>query len=131
MKFQWKTMGMTIVLAGIAMLPLKTARADEWNQETNITLSAPLEIPGQVLPAGNYVFQLANNKSDRNVVEIFNEDKTHVIATVLAIPAYRLEPTANALITVREEPAGSPEALSRWFFAGDVRGVGFVYPNQE
>jgi len=128
---KWKTTGMMILLAGIAMLPLTKAKADDWNKETNVTLSAPMEIPGQVLPAGNYVFQLADNQSDRNIVQIFNEDKIHIIATIAAIPAYRLEPSDSTVITREEEPAGHPEALSRWFFAGDVRGVGFVYPSDE
>ena len=131
MEKKWRTMGMAIVCAGIAILPLRQAKADEWNQETTVTLSAPMEIPGQVLPAGNYVFQLAENSSDRNIVEIFNEDKTQIIATVIAIPAYRLEPASDSVMTVREQPAGAPEALSRWFFAGEARGVGFVYPNEQ
>ncbi|HLN03565.1 MAG TPA: hypothetical protein VK335_30035 [Bryobacteraceae bacterium] len=132
MIYKSKSIGMMIVLAGIAMLTLTTkAKADDWNKETNVTLSAPMEIPGQVLPAGNYVFQLADNQSDRNIVQIFNEDKTHLIATVIAIPAYRLEPSDTTVITREEEPAGRPEVLSRWFFAGDLRGVGFVYPSDQ
>jgi hypothetical protein len=47
MNFKSKTMGMIIAFAGIAILPLTKAQADEWNKETNVTLSAPMEIPGQ------------------------------------------------------------------------------------
>ena len=36
------------------------AHADENNQETTITFSAPVQIPGQVLSAGTYTFELAN-----------------------------------------------------------------------
>ena len=131
MIYKPRTLAMMIVLAGIAMLPLTKAQANKWDKETNVTLSAPLEIPGQVLPAGNYVFQLADNQADRNIVQIFNEDKTHLIATLQAIPAYRLEPSDDTVITREEAPAGRPEVLSRWFFAGDLRGVGFVYPSDE
>jgi len=131
MIYKPKTLAMIVALAGIAMLPLAKAQANEWNHETNVTLSAPLEIPGQVLPAGNYVFQLADSQVDRSIVQIFNEDKTHLIATVIAVSAYRLEPSDTTLITREEAPAGRPEVLSRWFFAGDLRGVGFVYPSDQ
>lgn len=128
---KWKITGIMIALVGIATLPLNKARADEWNKETNVTLNAPLEIPGQVLPPGNYVFQLADSQVVRNIVQIFNEDKTHLIATVVGVTAYRLEPSDTTLITREEEPAGHPEVLSRFFYAGDLSGVGFVYPADQ
>jgi len=127
----YKFLGTCILFAGIAMLPLASAKADDWDRETKMSFSAPVAIPGQVLPAGSYVFQLADNPSDRTVVQIFDEDKAHLITTVMAIPAYRLEPTGDSTVTLREEPAGNPEAISRWFFAGDTQGVAFVYPDEQ
>jgi len=127
-----KILGVMVLLAGMAALPFAKAKADEWNKETKVTLSAPMEIPGRVLPAGTYVFELADSQSDRNIVQVFNEDKTQIIATVEAIPAFRLEPSDTTIITRSvEQPAGSPEVLSRWFFAGDQDGVAFVYPNEQ
>jgi hypothetical protein len=41
-----------------AMLP--QAKADDFNQEVIFTFSGPVEIPGSVLPAGTYVFTLAD-----------------------------------------------------------------------
>jgi len=127
-----KILGVMVLLAGMAALPFTKAKADEWNKETKVTLSAPMEIPGRVLPAGTYVFELADSQSDRNIVQVFNDDKTQIIATVEAIPAFRLEPSDTTIITRSvEQPAGSPEVLSRWFFAGDQDGVAFVYPNEQ
>ena len=132
MNYKSKILGVMILLAGMAALPFTKAKADDWNKETDVTLNAPLEIPGRVLPAGNYVFELADNQANRNIVQIFNEDKTHIIATIDAIPAYRMEPSDTTLITrTMEEPVGRPEVLSRWFFAGDQNGVAFVYPDQR
>ena len=119
-------LGMMIVLAGCAILP--SAKAEEFNQETIVTLSAPTEIPGQVLPPGRYLFKLADNQANRTVVEIFTEDERELIATVQAVPAYRLEPTGDTVITFQQRPDGSPEAIGRWFLAGQLSGVGFVYP---
>jgi len=124
---KFKILCLMVLLAGaVAMLP--TAQADEWNKESTVTFSSAVQIPGQVLPPGSYVFKLADSQTDRHVVQIFNEDQTHIIATILAIPAYRLKPTDETLITFEERPDGSPEAVKRWFYPGDLDGVAFVYP---
>jgi hypothetical protein len=102
-----------------------------WNKKTIVTFSQPVEIPGvgaQVLPAGKYVFKLMDSLSDRNIVQIFNEDQTQVYATILAIPNYRLRATDKTVMTFRERPAGSPEALRAWFYPGANWGQEFVYP---
>jgi hypothetical protein len=36
------------------------AEADTWDQLTYFTFSAPVEIPGTILPAGTYSFKLAD-----------------------------------------------------------------------
>jgi VWFA-related protein len=75
-----------------------TASAQPWNKKTTVTFSGPVEIPGvgaQVLPAGTYVFRLLDSTSDRNIVQIFNKDQSHIYATILAIPNYRLKDNAS------------------------------------
>ena len=109
------------------------ARADEWNKKTIITFSAPVEIPGVhltgwgILPAGTYVFKILDSQSDRHIVQIFNKDETQVLATILAIPNYRLKATDKTVMTFRERPAGQPEALRAWFYPGSNFGEEFVY----
>ena len=51
-----------------ASLMLKPAVADDWNKKTIFTFSGPVEIPGQVLTPGSYVFKLLNSDSDRHIV---------------------------------------------------------------
>ena len=60
-----------------AML-IPSARADEWNKKTIVTFSGPVEIPGQVLQPGSYVFKLADSQSDRNIVQVFNKGRNHI-----------------------------------------------------
>ena len=129
MSYKFRTSIVALFLAGTAMLPL--VKADEWNKETKMTFSAPVAVPGQVLQPGSYVFKLADSQSDRHIVQIFTEDERQLITTILAIPASRLEPTGETVITFQERPNGSPEAIGRWFFAGDLNGVGFVYPEDQ
>src|SRR5579864_5980761 len=107
-----------------------SASAQSWNKKTMVTFSAPVEIPGvgaQVLPAGTYVFKLLDSPSDRNIVQIFNQDETHVYTTILAIANYRLRSTDKTVMTFRERASGQPEAIRAWFYPGANWGQEFVY----
>lgn len=122
-----------VLLAGLAIVgsvsPL--AMADEWNQKTIFTFSGPVEIPGQVLPAGTYVFKLANSDSDRNIVQVFNKEENHLYGTFLAIPDYRMRPADKPIITFDERPGDSAEAVRGWFYPGENFGHEFVYPKPK
>jgi len=118
-------LGLVFLLGSVAMSPL--AMADEVNQEAVVKLTGPVEVPGRVLPAGEYVFKLADNPSDRGIVQIFNEDQRQLVATIFTVPTNRAKPTDGTVITLEERPNGSPEALGKWFFAGQTEGVEFLY----
>ena len=115
------------LVAGFLAFP-RQAAADEWNQKTVFTFSGPVEIPGQVLQAGTYVFKLADSESDRNIVEVFNKEENHLYGIFLAIPDYRLRPASRPIITFEERAAGAPEAVKAWFYPGENYGHDFVYP---
>jgi hypothetical protein len=102
--------------------------ADEWDKATKLTFSEPVEVPGQVLPPGTYWFTLADSESDRNIVQIWNADRTRLVTTILAIPDYRLQPQGRTVIHFEERPSDQPEAIHSWFYPGDNFGQEFVYP---
>jgi hypothetical protein len=77
------------------------------------------------------VFKLLDSKSDRHIVQIFSADEKTVIATILAIPNYRLKATDKTVISFSERPAGEPEALRAWFYPGKNWGDEFVYPKSR
>jgi hypothetical protein len=129
-----KGMGIGMCVAVLCFLAAPKAKADDWNQKTSITFSEPFEVPGvgqHILPAGTYVFKLVNSSSDRHIVQITSPDETHVYATILAIPNYRLKATDKTVITFRERPAGEPEALRAWFYPGREWGDHFVYEHSR
>jgi LPXTG-motif cell wall-anchored protein len=107
------------------------ARADEWNKKTVMTFSQPVEIPGQILPAGTYTFVLLDSSADRHIVQIFSADGSHLITTVLAINNYRLKPTGDTVVKFAERSGDNPEALKAWFYPGDNFGQEFVYPKKR
>jgi hypothetical protein len=107
------------------------ARADEWNKKTVMTFSQPVEIPGQILPAGTYTFVLLDSAADRHIVQIFSADGSQLITTVLAINNYRLKPTGDTVVKFAERAGDNPEALKAWFYPGDNFGQEFVYPKKR
>jgi hypothetical protein len=105
--------------------------ADQWDKKTVVTFSAPVEIPGKALPAGTYVFKLLDSSSNRNIVQVWDRDEKHLLATMLAIPDYRLKPADKPVIRFEERPSGTPEAIKAWFYPGDQYGQQFVYPHDR
>ena len=107
------------------------AHADEWDQATTMTFNEPIQIPGQVLPAGTYVLKLASRDSDLNTVQICNSDRTVVYGTFQTIPTDRREPTGDTVIDLAKQGNGQPDALLKWFYPGDSTGHEFVYPKEK
>jgi LPXTG-motif cell wall-anchored protein len=126
-----KRVAVAFALTVLALTSVATARADEYNKQTILTFSQPVEIPGQVLPAGTYMFRLADSLSDRHIVQVFNADGSRIIATVMAIPDYRLTTTDQTVITFKEVPVGAPEAIRAWFYPGNTIGQELVYPKER
>ena len=119
-----------MILVGATMLAAP-AGADAWNKKTQLTFSHPVEVPGMVLPAGTYTFKLLPTMGSRNVVQIYNEDETKLLTTILTISDYRLTPAEDTIIEFHERQAGAPAALRSWFYPGDNFGREFVYPKKR
>jgi hypothetical protein len=110
---------------------LAAAQGPPTDKNTVVTFSAPVSLPGVTLPAGSYLFKLADSQVNRNIVQVFAEDRSKIYATILAIPAERNEPADETVITFSEAPANTAPALHYWYYPGDKRGQEFVYPRAQ
>jgi hypothetical protein len=125
------------LLCSFALLAIAFAvnvQADTFDKKTVITFSDPFEVPGvdaQILPAGTYVFKVFESFGDRNIVQIFNADETHLFTTILAINNYRLKPTDKTVMTFKERGEGQPEAIKAWFYPANAFGQEFVYSKKR
>lgn len=132
MRFKFVAMICCFVFLALAITP--RVKADEYDKKTTMTFTEPFEVPGvdaQILPAGTYVFKLLDSQSDRDIVQIFSADETHIFTTILAIPNYRLKSTDKTVLTFGERGAGQPEAIKAWFYPGETWGQEFVYPKKR
>ena len=127
-----KTVGIAgcIVLLCSIIFPWN-AHADRWNQKTTVTIGETMWVSGATLQPGTYVFKLVNSLSDRHIVRVLNEDETHVYATILATPNYRLEPTGKTEFGYWEMPKDYPLALRYWFYPGKNYGHELAYPRNR
>ena len=92
---------------------LAGAQGPDTSRTTIVTFSAPVSLPGVTLPAGSYLFKLADSQVNRNIVQVFDKDRSKMFATILAIPAERDKPADETVITFAESPANMAPA-KRW-----------------
>ena len=110
----------------VGLVVPRSAAADEWDKQTVLTFSRDVEIPGKVLPAGQYVFRLADSPANRHVVQVFDQ-AGRILATVLTIPTARQTEADDTRVTFDEGPAGAPFPIKKWFYPGDLTGEEFIY----
>jgi hypothetical protein len=122
----------TTACAALALTAgLATAQTVPPDRLTYVTFSGPVSVPGMTLPAGTYEFKIIDSNTNRNVVQIFNREGTKLFTTLLAVPAQRMEPSGDPVITFKETPSDRPPAVHYWYYAGDLAGNELVYPKNQ
>lgn len=112
----------------VALFPSR-ALADPGNMKTFFTFSAPVALPGVDLPAGTYMFKLAEPGSDRNLVSVFDRTGRTCYGTFVTVPDRRAKVTSEPSVQLETLSPRTPEAVLAWFYPGDHTGREFLYPN--
>jgi hypothetical protein len=101
------------------------------DRQTNVTFSGAVSLPGTTLPAGTYVFRLADSQANRHIVQIFDKDGAKLITTLFAVPAERDEAHGDPVVAFKETPSDRPPAVHYWYYAGEKAGNEFIYPRAQ
>lgn len=118
----------------LALIVVPSAKADEWNRKTIVNFSGPVEVPGvgqHTLPAGTYVFKIMDSTANRHIVQIFSQDETQLLTTILAIPNFRAKVKDSTVITFHEVPAGETQPIKAWYYPGRQYGEYFVWEHSR
>ena len=112
-----------------------SAQDSNINQRTFLTFSGPVQMPGVTLPAGKYVFRLADT-SLHNVIQVFDGDEKKIIGQWFFIPKNRTSEEASAangkpVVMFREMPEGMTPAIQFYFYPTDLTGKEFIYPKEQ
>jgi hypothetical protein len=95
---------------------------------TYFTFSRSVQLPGVTLPAGTYIFEIANPDGGANAVVVRSRDRSKVYALKLTLGIYR--PQSHDLkpaIAFGETPAGTPPPVKAWYPQGETLGREFLY----
>jgi hypothetical protein len=128
-----------LLVTAVALPQLKAGQADE---EVRMTFSAPVQIPGHVLPAGTYTFKRWDLTGNPHVIFVMDAEGTKLIGSVMYVPTYKddlplkfnegggADARPDVHVTFSEPPTGQPEILRSWNYPGDPAGFKLVYPKK-
>jgi len=101
------------------------------DKRTYFTFSRPITLPGITLPAGKYLFRLADSNGSRTVIQVASADGRKSYALLYTIPRQRLESTDDPEVRFMETGRGTPSAVKTWWYPGETIGYEFIYPKKQ
>lgn len=101
-------------------------------QTTYLTFSTPFALPGVSLPAGTYIFELADPTNTRDVVRVLSRDRSQLYLTAFTRVVERthgLRPGGHA--SFAEVARGVTPPITVWYPIGVSVGHQFIYPKNS
>jgi hypothetical protein len=123
--------GLACAVAVFVCLMAAPVSAQPLDKRTLFTFSGPVALPGITLPAGQYLFRLADPDSSRSIVQVLNADGTKPYALFFTVPAERPEPASTPEVRFMETPSDAPAAIRTWWYPGERRGYEFIFPREQ
>ena len=122
----------SFALVLLATCVAATVAAGPFDKRTSFTFNTPVAVPGVTLPAGTYVFRLADEIVGREVIQVFSADGRTNYASFFALRTARPEPAANKPeIRFLETASDMPAAVQSWWYPSERDGYEFVYPREQ
>ena len=118
-------------VALVAGMSVATAFAQTPDKRTVFTFSGPVALPGVTLPAGQYLFRLADPMTSGKVVQVLSADGTKPYGMFFSYPAERFEASPQPEIRFMETAKGAPAPVKTWWYPGERTGYEFVYPKDQ
>src|SRR5437870_13307962 len=103
MKLRKTVFVVAVALAGLFLATTTNAQLATTNDKTILTFDKPVEVPGMILPAGTYTFQLMDSPStDRHIVQVFDKTGSKLTTTILAVPETLQSPADETIVRLNE-----------------------------
>jgi hypothetical protein len=122
-----RTVAVAFVAAGLAAATVAAQPADK---RTYFTFSGPVAIPGATLPAGRYLFRVADS-SGRDVIQVLSADGRTPLGMFFGQRVQRPDAPDAPEIRFLESGPGMPAAIQSWWYLGERSGYEFVYPKAQ
>ncbi len=130
------------VAAALAVVLLVSASAQvraqggTANKRTFLTFSGAVQVPGATLPAGNYVFRLANPNA-QTIWQVLDGRERHVLSTFFNVPSPRRTTQeqnragGKPVVIMGETAQGIPPAIRVLYYPTDLYGSELIYPREQ
>lgn len=119
-----------MTLAALTLADVR-AQAPPSDYRTFLTFSAPVTLPGVTLPAGTYLFRVADATSSRKVINVLSADDKQSLAMLLAVPNQLLSAPQNPEVQFMENAEHTVPAIKTWWYPGKALGYEFIYPRAQ
>ena len=100
----------------------------DMRRTTYFTFNRSVQLPGVVLPAGTYIFEVLNPESSADIVTVLSRDRKQVFLTKFTRTVYRPQQgKLDSTISLGETASGNPPAVKAWYPRFETRGREFIY----
>ena len=99
--------------------------------QTYFTFSAPVTLPGITLPAGKYLFRLADQSTSRKVINVLTGDGEKSLAMLTSIPSRLNKAPNDPEVRFMEASGNVPSPIKTWWYPGNATGYEFIYPRKQ
>lgn len=125
-------MSALVFVIGVIGAPNAIAQIDE---ASFLRVTEPLDVGGTLLEPGTYVIRVLPNIGNRNLLQISNEDRSKIFATVLSIPhPYSADRDGQSTeFVLYPAVEGTARALRTWYAIESTSkgGHDIVYPERR
>src|ERR1043165_2067073 len=114
----------------------ESAQGTTFDKRTIFTFSGAVQVPGATLPAGKYVFRVANPSSP-SVLTVLDASERHVLGQFFFVssPNRTTEEQNRAngkpVLVFYETTAGVPPAIRIFYYPTDIAGRELIYPKEQ
>jgi hypothetical protein len=112
-----------IVVAGVA-----AGRAFGNSRINYLTFNGTVALPGVLLPAGTYVFEVVEPGAAGDVVSVSSREGRHYFMAFTRFVSRPPRLRRSQTIGFGEAPAGTPPPIAVWYPLDSSRGHEFIYP---
>ncbi len=119
-----------LTAAAVALMTVTLATTQAWSNPrgNHLTFNGAVALPGVILPAGSYIFEVMVPGGARQVVRVSGKNGQHYFMGFTQTVQRPRGSRTTPVITLGEATAGMPPPVSTWYPIGSSQGHRFLYP---
>jgi len=127
MKNCLKGFAIAACFAAVLTILVPAVKADDVSWPTLVYFSQPVQIRGQVFPAGSYILQRCQSEVTTRLMKIYSVDRGRWEGLIQGVSARRPESSRDSVVTFEQQSSGEPDVLRYWFFVD--WNIGMEFPS--